>query len=187
MMIFPHEWSWMLDGLSETFQNTRVIIYDKLQFLKRRREERFEVERRRHSEWALQRWGGEDLKWREVLLYSLFIPSIPLALNATVVSFNPTLPLLPPVWDACEHVRGLTWVRALTNASSLTADVRAVSRWLPVKLSLNHGPHLSSQAEWWRPTSLASTSCLRLLFPTLPPKSPTVSSPTNSHLYKCFA
>lgn len=31
----------------------------------------------------------------------------------------------------------------LANVLSLAADVRVVSRWLPEKLSLNRGPHLS--------------------------------------------
>lgn len=38
---------------------------------------------------------GEDLKWREILLHSLFIPCIPPALNATAVSFTPMAPPLP--------------------------------------------------------------------------------------------
>lgn len=39
-----------------------------------------------------------------------------------------------------------TWPWMLANVPSLAADVGVVSRWLPVKDSLNRGPHLSSQA-----------------------------------------
>lgn len=60
----------------------------------------------------------------------------------------------PAVWQGRSKMEGNIIVMAHTNVISLAADLRAFSRWLPVKPGLNHGLHLSSQAEWRHPTTL---------------------------------
>lgn len=73
----------------------------------------------------------------------------------------------PAVWQGRSKMEGNIIVMAHTNVISLAADLRAFSRWLPVKPGLNHGLHLSSQAEWRHPTTLTSISssfCLGFLF-----------------------
>lgn len=92
-------------------------------------------------------WAGiERSKMERNIISSISLTSNSTAASLYIaVSFMKMLPYVCECmhWSAWPHMCTLQWM--LGNVLSLAGDVGTVHRWLPVKLSLNCGPHLSSQ------------------------------------------